>query len=83
MAGHKNGFWCPNQDCRRRLAVTNTEPISGQRIRRRRKCPNCGIKVLTLETIQSKGETDACTTGESSDFEREDAVQPDRETPGD
>lgn len=47
MAGG-NGIACPS--CSKRdLRVTNTEPMPGDRIRRRRVCAACGYKLVTFE----------------------------------
>jgi len=44
------GIACPTCGCRH-LSVYRTRPLPGERIRRERKCRNCGRLVLTTERV--------------------------------
>jgi len=42
------GIICPKCECRH-FITTHTEPLNDGRIRRRKRCRNCGRKVVTYE----------------------------------
>jgi transcriptional regulator NrdR family protein len=42
------GIECPRCGCRH-FEVTNTEPLRGGRIRRRKRCRHCGHRIVTYE----------------------------------
>ena len=44
----RRGIVCPQCGCRD-LRTTNTEPLRGGRVRRRKTCRHCGRKVVTYE----------------------------------
>lgn len=56
----QRGIVCPVCECPD-VVVTNTERLSGRRVRRRRECQNdfCGHRFVTVEKLQpSSGKKD-------------------------